>query len=118
MSKNTTVKYGRRTAKGWKNVTIRSDEYRVNLDDYRSDEVDGSFASVSIHASKASTGDAELSITDFGDDDVTPFYTINIGTGVSSSLFLRPDQAKTLLGLLERALDNDATAVGSRRILR
>ena len=118
MSKNTTVKYGRRTAKGWKNVTISSDEYRVNLDDFSTDEGDGSFASVSIHASRPSTGDAELSITDFGDDDVTPFYSINIGTGVSSSLFLSPAQAKTLLGLLERALDNDATAVGSRRILR
>ncbi len=117
MSKNTTVEYSRRTAKGWKNVTIRSDEYRVNLDDYRSDEVDGSFASVSIHASVRSTGDAELSITDFGDDTYEPFYAINIGTGVSSSLFLSPDQAKTLLGLLERALDNEPVGEGGR-ILR
>ena len=117
MSKNTIVEYGRRTAKGWKNVTIRSDEYRVNLDDYRSDEVDGSFASVSIHASVKSTGDAEISVTDFGDDQYYPFYTINIGTGVSSSLFISPDQAKTLLGLLERALNNEPVGEGGR-ILR
>jgi hypothetical protein len=56
-------------------------------------------------------------VTDFGDDTYNPFYTINIGTGVSSSLFLSPDQAKTLLGLLERALNNEPVGEGGR-ILR
>ena len=115
MSKNTTVKYGRRTAKGWKNVTVVNDEYRVNMDEKRSDEVDGSFASVSIHA-RTHNGDAELSVTDHGDSKYQPFYAINIGTGVSSSLFLSPDQAETLLGLLERALDSES--VDGQRIIR
>ena len=55
-------------------------------------------------------------MTDHSDSKYQPFYAINIGTGVSSSLFLSPDQAETLLGLLERALDSES--VDGQRTIR
>ena len=110
MNKNTTVEYARRLKTGHKSVTVRTAEWRATVSDFQ-DGGDGTsdYAGVSIHAAVRSTGDAVIGVQDHSDDGYSPFYVITVGTGVGAALFLSPDQTKALLGLLERALDNDPT---------
>lgn len=109
MNKNTTVEYARRLKTGHKNIAVRTAQWRATVSDFQ-DGGDGSgnYAGVNIHANIRSTGDAVIGVQDFSNDlAIAPFYVITVGTGVGAALFLSPDQTKALLGLLERALNND-----------
>tara|TARA_B000000460_G_C21515660_1_gene393268 strand:- start:809 stop:1159 length:351 start_codon:yes stop_codon:yes gene_type:complete len=116
MSNNTTVTYGRRTSNGHKGIKIRTGQWSATIDDWKQDEWPGNFAGVHVHANLHGTGDAVISVQDHSEAGYQPFYAIQVGSGVGANLFLSPDQAETLLGLLERALDNDP--LEGERILR
>ena len=101
--KNTTVEYSRRDKDGYKRTTVKTETWHASVTETQRDDTTW-WASVDIHANLACSDAAVIAVQDHS-DAANPFYSINIGKGVGSSVFLSPDQARTLRDLLGKAME-------------
>jgi len=92
----TTTTYGRRI-KGCKETKVRTDTWFASVLDFDPKEGrhDG-FTCVDIHAANSCAGPAEVKVKDFSDYTSSPFIVIEAGGTCAVSLYLNPEQAKTL----------------------
>ncbi len=99
---NTTVEYSRRDKDGYKNTTIKTETWHASVTDMQQGE--RNWASLSIHANLVYSDHAVIAVQDHS-DAANPFFSINIGNGCGPSVFLSPDQARTLQDLLGKAME-------------
>jgi len=91
---NTTVEYKRRNSNGFKNTRVRADTWVAHVNDFAPDDRSDGFATVDIHADMLHSDPAEITTRYFNNS--SPFVAVDIGGDVGVTLYLSPQQARTL----------------------
>jgi hypothetical protein len=91
----TTTTYGRRI-RGCKETKVRTGTWFASVLDFDPKEGrhDG-FTCIDIHAANSNAGPAEVTVKDFSKES-SPFIVIEAGGSCAVSMYLNPEQAKTL----------------------
>jgi len=91
---NETVEYRRRNS-GVKKTLVKADTWAVNVADFTADDICPAFTMVDVFADRLHSESAEIKTKSF-DDDQKPFVTVSIGGTCAVTVFLSPEQARTL----------------------
>ena len=91
---NTTVEYKRRNS-GVKKTQVRADTWSANVTDFADNDDCPAFTMVYIFADRLHSESAGIKTQSFDDSD-KPFVTVSIGGTCAVTLFLSPEQARTL----------------------
>ena len=103
--KATTVEYDRRSVKsGCKQTHLRAETWTANVMDFapRAGRAWG-FASLSIHANGRRGDTTEIAVRSYADQGEEPCVSVSIGGSAAGSVFLSPEQARTLAVSLAEA---------------
>ena len=99
---NTTVEYKRRKSSGVKKTQVVADTWAAHVTDFADSDACHAFTMVDIFADRLHSESAEITTKSFDDSD-KPFVTVSIGGTCAATLFLSPQQARTLAVSLAEA---------------
>jgi hypothetical protein len=105
---DTITTYKRRSKHGVKETTVKTDTWFASVLDFAPTEKrEWGFTTVDVHCNRLNSDQAEIRVKDFtmdGDQpSPSPFYTVDVGGAVAVTLYLSPEQAKTLAVQLSKA---------------
>ena len=92
---NTTVEYKRRQSNGCKKTLVKSDTWAANVSEFVADDDCPAITMVDVFADRLHSESAEIKTKSFADSD-KPFITVAIGGTCAVTVFLSPEQARTL----------------------
>jgi len=92
---NTTVEYKRRKSSGVKKTQVKADTWAAYVSDFADSDDCHAFTMVDVFADRLHSESAEITTKSFDDSD-KPFITVGIGGTCAVTLFLSPEQARTL----------------------